>query len=306
MTKPIPLPGALRLAEVCEATWPPASQKALGAWTIREGRGGGNRVSAATEAWPVTDADLPVAEKAMRALGQVPLFQIREGDHKLDALLESHGYTVRDPVNLWAVATSRLTTTPIPRGTVYTMWPPLELVRDIWIDGNVGPPRLAVMERAKCEKTAISRAQRRLPGRRGLRRDPRWRGDDPCALREALDAAPGGRRHDDPGGGEMGPEPGGGGARAGGDARQSRCQSALCRSRDDPGGALPLPGASRRVGAGESLAPLGWNPPPGALRKAVLAVKAPVAPAVPYRTGFFAGRKHCIFAIETGASVTPG
>ncbi len=155
MTKPIPLPGALRLAEVCEATWPPASQKALGAWTIREGRGGGNRVSAATEAWPVTDADLPVAEKAMRALGQVPLFQIREGDHKLDALLESHGYTVRDPVNLWAVATSRLTTTPIPRGTVYTMWPPLELVRDIWIDGNVGPPRLAVMERAKCEKTAI-------------------------------------------------------------------------------------------------------------------------------------------------------
>ena len=36
MTKPIPLPGAPKLAEVCEATWPPATRKAFGAWTIRE------------------------------------------------------------------------------------------------------------------------------------------------------------------------------------------------------------------------------------------------------------------------------
>ncbi len=155
MTKPITLPGALKLAEVCEATWPPASQKALGAWVIREGKGGGNRVSAATEAWPVTDVDLPVAEKAMRALGQVPLFQIREGDDKLDALLEAHGYTVRDPVNLWAVATAKLAAAPLPRATAYTMWPPLELARDIWTDGGIGDARQAVMERASCEKTAL-------------------------------------------------------------------------------------------------------------------------------------------------------
>ncbi len=155
MTKPVPLPGAATLAEVCEATWPPASHKALGAWIIREGRGGGNRVSAATEAWPVTEADLPVAETAMRGLGQVPLFQIREGDEKLDTLLEAHGYVIRDPVNLWAVATAGLAETPIPRGTVYTMWPPLELVRDIWTDGGVGEARQAVMQRADCDKTAI-------------------------------------------------------------------------------------------------------------------------------------------------------
>lgn len=155
MTKPIPLPGAAKLAEVCEATWPPASKKALGAWTIRDGRGGGNRVSAATEAWPVTDADLPVAERAMKALGQVPLFQIREGDDKLDSLLESHGYLVRDPVNLWAIATAPLADVQFPRATIYTMWPPLELVRDIWTDGGIGEARQAVMERATCEKTAI-------------------------------------------------------------------------------------------------------------------------------------------------------
>ena len=52
MNKPIALPGTQKLAEVCEATWPPASRKALGAWVIRDGKGGGNRVSAATEACP--------------------------------------------------------------------------------------------------------------------------------------------------------------------------------------------------------------------------------------------------------------
>ncbi len=155
MTKPIPLPGALRLAEACEATWPPVSRRALGAWTIREGCGGGNRVSAATEAWPVTEADLPVAERAMKALGQERLFQIRDGDDKLDALLEAQGYQVRDPVNLWAAETARLAEAPLPKATIYTMWPPLELVRHIWLDGGVGAARQAVMERADHPKTAI-------------------------------------------------------------------------------------------------------------------------------------------------------
>lgn len=156
MTKPLPLPTAQKLYEVCEATWPPATLQRLGAWTIREGQGGGSRVSAATEDWPVTDADLPAAEAAMRALEQVPLFQIREGEDKLDALLETHGYEIRDPVNLWAIPVKDLISDqPLPAGTVYAMWPPLELVREIWAEGGVGPARLAVMERAKTPKAAI-------------------------------------------------------------------------------------------------------------------------------------------------------
>lgn len=155
MTKPLTLPGTAELAAVCEATWPPATRKQLGAWTIRDGQGGGNRVSAATEAWPVTDADLPTAEAAMRELGQELLFQIREGEGRLDTLLENHGYVVRDPVNLWAVAAADLAHEPIPRGTVYTMWPPLQLVRDIWEDGGIGAARQAVMDRAATPKTAL-------------------------------------------------------------------------------------------------------------------------------------------------------
>lgn len=164
MTKPLHLPDVSTLIEVCEATWPPAAREHLGAWTIRDGQGGGNRVSAATEDWPVTDADLSAAETAMLALGQERLFQIRNGEDKLDALLEQHGYVLRDPVNIWAIEAARLAAEPIPPATAYTMWPPLELVREIWEDGGVGAARQAVMERAQCEKTAILVRQGDHPG----------------------------------------------------------------------------------------------------------------------------------------------
>lgn len=155
MNKPLHLPDASTLIDACEATWPPAAREHLGAWTIRDGQGGGNRVSAATEDWPVTDADLAAAEDAMLALGQERLFQIRAGEDKLDALLEDHGYVVRDPVNIWAIDVAALTEEPIPTATAYTMWPPLELVREIWADGGIGDARQAIMERAQCEKAAI-------------------------------------------------------------------------------------------------------------------------------------------------------
>lgn len=155
MNKPLHLPGPKKLIEVCEVTWPPAARQHLGAWTVRDGQGGGNRVSATTEHWPATDADLPAAENAMLSLGQERLFQIRSGEDKLDALLEEHGYIIRDPVNIWAIETAKLTAEPIQRATAYTMWPPLELVREIWADGGIGAERQAVMERADCEKAAV-------------------------------------------------------------------------------------------------------------------------------------------------------
>lgn len=154
MTKPMTLPSPAELFAVNEVTWPAAGRQHLGAWTIREGLGGGKRVSSASEDWPVTDADLPAAEKAMRQLGQDPIFQIRPGEDRLDALLESHGYSVIDPVNLYAIPVADLVG-PVAPGSVFTMWPPLELVLEIWASGGVNAERVAVMERADCPKAAI-------------------------------------------------------------------------------------------------------------------------------------------------------
>ncbi|MGL5009297.1 MAG: GNAT family N-acetyltransferase, partial [Paracoccaceae bacterium] len=91
------------LTTLIDATWPPARQFRTGPWTIREGQGGGQRVSAATADADWNPADIPQAEAAMRALNQSPLVLIRASDTALDAALAARGYALHDPVTAYAI-----------------------------------------------------------------------------------------------------------------------------------------------------------------------------------------------------------
>jgi len=146
-------PEVQTLYEVCARTWPAASQAQVGSWTIRDGAGGGQRVSAATCDGPVQD--IAAAEAAMGALGQVPLFMIRSGEADLDGALEARGYAIKDPVNVYACPVSHLTDRPIPKVTAFTIWEPLHIMRDIWHSGGIGAERIAVMERCTAPKTGL-------------------------------------------------------------------------------------------------------------------------------------------------------
>ena len=142
-----------RLAEVMAATWPPLHRTRLGPWTIREGAGGGKRVSAASAEAAVSAEDVPQAEAAMRAIGQVPLFLIRPGDAGLDALLEARKYQKIDPVLAYAAALSQFD--PPPEMTCFPHWPPMAIARCLWAEAGIGPARLAVMARATGPKSII-------------------------------------------------------------------------------------------------------------------------------------------------------
>ena len=64
--------------DVVETTWPAAATHVAGPWKIRDGQGGGKRVSSVEWITDHFDADdLDQAEDAMRALGQDALFMIR-------------------------------------------------------------------------------------------------------------------------------------------------------------------------------------------------------------------------------------
>ena len=143
------------LYDVVERTWPPAKSWTSGPFTLRDGAGGGKRVSAATANGPVTAEDLPQAEDAMRDMGQTPLFMIRQGEDALDALLADHGYAVIDPVNVYVSPAAPLMAQDIPRVTTFVVWEPLEIMRDLWADGGIGPQRIAVMERVTGPKTGV-------------------------------------------------------------------------------------------------------------------------------------------------------
>lgn len=152
------------LIAVMEATWPPASQRRLGPVTLREGQGGGQRVSAASLAGAWTDADLDAADAAMRAMGQRPLYLVTPGQGALDAALARRGFAVKDPVVGYAAPAAALAR-PLPPLAAFPHWPLLEIDRQIWAENGIGAGRIAVMERVEGPKTAIlSRSDGRPSG----------------------------------------------------------------------------------------------------------------------------------------------
>ncbi|MWD27867.1 GNAT family N-acetyltransferase [Aquicoccus sp. SCR17] len=150
------MPQAAQLYEVVAQTWPAAACEDRGPWCLREGQGGGKRVSAATARAPVSEADLPEAEAWMRAHGQPCLFQIRQGEEALDDLLAARGYGVVDPVNMYVAPAATLASLPQPpKVHTYTIWEPLQIQYVAWARGGIGPGRWAVMDRVAGPRTSI-------------------------------------------------------------------------------------------------------------------------------------------------------
>lgn len=159
------LPSIETLYAVCDATWPAASESEAAGFLIRDGQGGGKRVSAATLAGPLEAADIEAAENAMRSLGQTPLFQVRASEDALDAALQEAGYTVIDPVNVYVATAQSLATELPPRTVAIPAWEPLHIMKEIWDAGGIGPERINVMLRANGPKTGfVSRWQDKPAG----------------------------------------------------------------------------------------------------------------------------------------------
>ncbi len=149
------LPGSADVYALIDATWPAARTDRVGPWLVRDGRGGGSRVSAATMVGAPALGDLELAEHAMAALGQAPLFMIRDGDADVDRLLADAGYAVKDPVVAYAASLDVLIGDGLPRLSAFRAWPPLAVQAEIWATADIGPARLAVMDRALGPKTSF-------------------------------------------------------------------------------------------------------------------------------------------------------
>ncbi|TDT73237.1 acetyltransferase (GNAT) family protein [Litoreibacter halocynthiae] len=140
------------LFDVVEATWPAAKETQVGPWLIRDGQGGGKRVSAARPVGPVTQNDVALAVAEMKKLGQPALFSLRPEDGQLDSILAQMGYEVLDPSILFIGSLFEETVPPV---TAFDIWPPLQIMKDVWSEGGIGPGRIAVMERVTGPKTSI-------------------------------------------------------------------------------------------------------------------------------------------------------
>jgi len=141
------LPSAATVQAAVEATWPPARYWTDGPFTLRDGAGGGKRVSATTATGPVTAPQIARVDS--------PLFCIRQGEDALDTLLEQAGYRIIDPVTLYAIPVADLIDPDLPTLAAICSDTPLAILREIWQEGGIGPGRIAVMERAPSPKTYL-------------------------------------------------------------------------------------------------------------------------------------------------------
>ena len=144
-----------RLLDVLARTWPAAAEDDAAApgWRIREGAGGGKRVSAALSRGATDPA--PLAE-ALRRHGRAPLVMVPDSDAPLDAALAAAGWEVVDPTVLYAGDAAALAALPMAKGV---RWAEVEarlvLLEEVWDAGGVGPARRAVMDRAAEPKTVV-------------------------------------------------------------------------------------------------------------------------------------------------------
>ncbi len=148
------LPTQQRLYEVLERTWPHAGAYRAGPWTMRDGAGGGKRVSATTADGAFTVKDLALAEAKAAGLNQTPLFFLRDGEAELDAMLEQSGYSIIDPVTLYAAPIDEIAQKPPPVST-FVVWPPLAIMADLWAECGIARERVDVMHRATQPKTGL-------------------------------------------------------------------------------------------------------------------------------------------------------
>ena len=147
-------PSTHKLFLALDETWPPARFAKHPPWLLREGAGGGQRVSAATAMAEVGESDIASAEAGMRALGQHPLFMLRPGEDALDEWLEARGYEIVDPVSIYVRPLTQFTLAANDV-EIRTGWPPDADTLDLWAGGGIGPARIAVMTRVRGPKTAL-------------------------------------------------------------------------------------------------------------------------------------------------------
>lgn len=133
------------------ATWPGVTESREG-WTLRRATDAGNRVSSATR--EDARADPEAAARAMRAMGQPPLFMIRDGEEDLDSALDALGYLPEDPSVILAAPAAQLRIDGAERAVIRCD-APLARMTEIWRENDIGAARLEVMGRAAEPRTFL-------------------------------------------------------------------------------------------------------------------------------------------------------
>lgn len=143
------------LAQAFETTWPAAEYAGAGGFIVGRALGAGGRVGSARVAKDWVPEDIEAAMAIHRQWQQSVLFRALDAETTLQVELENKGFRIDKPSLIMECDAISLTDQTIPPVMTFTIWPPLAIQRDIWVEGNIDPARQAVMDRVQTPKTSI-------------------------------------------------------------------------------------------------------------------------------------------------------
>ena len=147
---------AARLLDALDQSWPAAEYANAGTLRVGRGCGGGMRVGSATAITdgPVAAADMAKARAINKGWAQASVFRAL-ADSRFATSLQAHGLNAQAPTEILSIPIAQLIDVPVPPLTVFPIWPPLAIQRQLWAAAGIGPERMDVMKRCALPRTAL-------------------------------------------------------------------------------------------------------------------------------------------------------
>jgi GNAT superfamily N-acetyltransferase len=141
--------------QVLKDTWPPTKIINLDSWTIRISDGAGKRASAISLEGIWEEASFKRLKNLLKELDKSEIFIVYQSDSLFEKELNKRNYQVFDKSCVFEIAVAELIKTDAPPVTMFSIWPTLQIQKELWNSNGIGWQRQAVMERATKPKTSI-------------------------------------------------------------------------------------------------------------------------------------------------------
>ena len=136
-------------------TWPPKKIIKFGSWTIRIGDGAGKRASAISLEGTWEETSFRKLKDLLRKLGKSEIFMIYQSDSLFEKELDKLNYQVFDKSYIFEIPVTELIKSKPPPISMFSIWPPLHIQKELWNSNGIGWQRQSVMNRASQIKTSI-------------------------------------------------------------------------------------------------------------------------------------------------------
>ena len=138
-----------------EDTWPPEKVIHFDNWTIRISDGAGKRASAISLEGTWEETSFRKLKDLLKKFGKSEIFMIYQSGSLLEKELNKLNYQVFDKSYIFEISVTELIKSKPPPISMFSIWRPLHIQKELWKSNGIGWQRQSVMNRVSKLKTSI-------------------------------------------------------------------------------------------------------------------------------------------------------